>query len=661
MQKLRTVSIPSQDATTVSPGDPCIMVLFGASGDLAKRLLMPALYNLSLDGLLPTQFAVVGTAKDELTTDSFRERMSKDIRTFNTRKDFNEKVWQDLCGRLYYLPADFADAAAFTRLRELVGQLDAQYQAKGNVLFYLAVPPAVFGLISANIGKAGFKDSSPHAPRGEDSGWRRIIVEKPFGTDLHSAVELNRQILSYWDESQVYRVDHYLGKETVQNILAFRFANGMFEPLWNRQYVDHIQFSVSESVSVEGRGGYYDRSGVLRDMIQNHMLQMLAYICMEPPGSFAADDIRDEKAKLLKAVRVFTQREVGENAVRGQYGSGKTAGGAEVPDYRLEPNVNPRSSTETYAAMRLFIDNWRWDGVPVYLRSGKALWKRGTEVVVQFKKPPDTLFRGTAVPKLAANRLIFHIQPDQGIESCFQAKTPGPRMQLQPVNMRFNYGDAFHAAPGTGYEVMIFSCMMGDATLFSRTDLVETAWRIAQPFLDAWPNQPAAFPNYSAGTWGPKAASDLIERDGRRWYEIVTREVLERVPLFKGGDPVFLNQISMALKPCVATTGAVIINKGDQGNEMFLICRGEVEVLDGQGKVMTTLREGDIFGEVALLLSEPRTATVRAKTMCDLFVLDKGDFGRILRDQQQFAAAIKKIALERYNRQVAVEQLIGQG
>ena len=350
MQKLRTVSNPSPDAATARPGDPCIMVLFGASGDLAKRLLMPALYNLLLDGLLPAQFALVGIAKDELTTDSFRERMSKDIRTFNTRKDFNDKAWQDLCGRLYYLPGDFADRAAFVRLRELVGQLDAQYQAKGNILFYLAVPPAVFGLISANIGKAGFKDSSPHAPRGEDNGWRRLIVEKPFGTDLHSAEELNRQILSYWDESQIYRVDHYLGKETVQNILAFRFANGMFEPLWNRQYVDHIQFSVSESVSVEGRGGYYDRSGVLRDMIQNHMFQMLAYVCMEPPGSFAADDIRDEKAKLLKAVRVYKEQEVGENAVRGQYGSGKTAGGTLVPDYRQEPDVNQRSNTETYAA-----------------------------------------------------------------------------------------------------------------------------------------------------------------------------------------------------------------------------------------------------------------------------------------------------------------------
>jgi glucose-6-phosphate 1-dehydrogenase len=649
MEKQLTLTAPPLDDATAKPGEPCIMVLFGASGDLSKRLLMPALYNLLLDGLLPAEFALVGIAMDEMTTDSFRERMSRDIVTFNTRKDFDAKAWANLRDRLYYISGKFGDEAAFAHLKELVGKLDTQYRARGNVLFYMATPPSVFGLISANLDKAGFKAGT---------GWKRIIVEKPFGTDLHSARELNREILSYWNESQIYRVDHYLGKETVQNILAFRFANGLFEPLWNKNYVDHMQFTVSESVSVEGRGGYYDHSGVLRDMIQNHMFQMLAYVCMEPPGSFAADDIRDEKAKVLKAVRVYAAKEIQEHSVRGQYGAGKTAGGLLCPDYRQEPNVNPRSATETFAALRLYIDNWRWEGVPIYLRSGKALWKRGTEVVVQFKKPPAALFNGTAVPKLSANRLIFHIQPDQAIESLFQAKTPGPLMQLQPVNMRFNYGEAFRASRGTGYEVMLYSCMMGDATLFSRTDLVETAWRIVQPLMDHWSAQAPDFPNYAAGTWGPKAACDLIERDGRRWFEIVTRESLERVPLFKGGDPMFLNQISMALRPQVVQAGAVIIRKGDPGTEMFLICRGEVEAVDARGKVLSTLREGDIFGEIALILSEPRTATVRAKTMCDLFVLDKSDFCRILRDQQQFAQAVKDIALERYNRKVAVEQLM---
>ena len=343
-----------------APGERCILVIFGAAGDLTKRLLMPALYNLACDGLLPAQFAIVGMARDELTTETFRSRMERDIRTFNTRKDFDAVAWAALASRLHYTPGEFGDPAAFSRLHDLVAQLDAQQQAGGNVLFYLATPPAVFGLISANLDKAGFK----HSP-----GWKRLIVEKPFGVDLPSAQALNRDILSYWQESQVYRIDHYLGKETVQNILAFRFANGMFEPLWNKNQIDHIQLTVSESVSVEGRGGYYDRSGVLRDMIQNHMFQMLAYVCMEPPSSFAADDIRDEKAKLLKAVRVYTPSQARENAVRGQYGAGKKADGAACPAYRHEPDVNPLSNTETFAALRLFIDNWRWDGVPIYPRA----------------------------------------------------------------------------------------------------------------------------------------------------------------------------------------------------------------------------------------------------------------------------------------------------
>ncbi len=444
----------------------------------------------------------------------------------------------------------------------------------------------------------------------------------------------------------------------MQNVLAFRFANEMYEPLWNRKHIDHIQFTVSESVSVEGRGGYYDRSGVLRDMIQNHMLQMLAYVCMEPPASFAADDIRDEKAKLLRAVRLYSPAEALANSVRGQYGPGTKADGQSCPAYRDEPDVDPNSNTETFAAVRLFIDNWRWEGVPIYLRSGKALWKRGTDVVVQFKKAPGSTFRGTAVTKMSANRLIFHIQPDQAIESLFQAKTPGPLMQLQPVNMRFSYGESFRASRGTGYEVMIYSCMVGDATLFSRTDLVETAWRIAQPLLDAWgAHSSQDFPNYAAGSWGPRAAYDLIEHDGRRWFEIVSRETLERVPLFRDGDPLLLSQVSMALRPEAASVGEVIIREGEPGSEMYLICRGEVDVLDAGGHVRATLREGDCFGEVALLLSEPRTATVRARTSCDLFVLEKSDFGRILREHPQFAEAITQIARDRYNKAIEAEAL----
>ncbi|CAN5915091.1 glucose-6-phosphate dehydrogenase [soil metagenome] len=652
METARAVGpLRPQSQVDSTPGDPCILIIFGASGDLTKRLLMPALYNLACDGLLPEQFAVVGIALDELTTDVFRERMSQDIQTFHTRKEFDPGPWEHLCSRLHYIPGNFGDSAAYDRLRELVGRIDAEQGVGGNVLFYMAVPPSLFGLISGHIKQAGFDGPG---------GWRRIIVEKPFGTDLPSARQLNREILSHWNEEQIYRVDHYLGKETVQNVLAFRFANEMFEPLWNRKHIDHIQFTVSEAVSVEGRGGYYDKSGVLRDMIQNHMLQMLAYVCMEPPASFSADDIRNEKAKLLKAVRRYSPEEALLNTVRGQYGPGKKADGATCPAYRDEPDVDPRSNTETFAAVRLFIDNWRWEGVPIYLRSGKALWKRGTEVAVQFNRAPGILFRGGSAtgPRMSANRLIFHIQPDQAIESVFQAKTPGPVMQLQPVNMRFSYGESFRASRGTGYEVMIYSCMMGDATLFSRTDLVESAWSIAQPILEAWATHPAEdFPNYAAGSWGPPSAYDMIEQDGRSWYEAVNREVLQRVPLFQGGDPLLLAQVSMALRPHAVEAGEVIIRQGDPGSEMYLIARGEAEVVVDGGQVVATLREGDCFGEIALLISEKRTATVRALTTCDLFVLDRADLGRILRDHPQFANAITQIARERYNKNIDTKHL----
>ena len=617
------------------------MVIFGASGDLTKRLLVPALYNLACDGLLPDQFAIAGVAMDEFTTESFREKMSHDVRQFSTRKEFDAETWDWLCSRIYYTPGKFDDDAAFARLAELVAQLDQQYQTSGNVLFYMATPPSVFGLISDSLDKAGFKTSS--------DGWKRIIVEKPFGTDLPSALALNREILKYWTEDQIYRIDHYLGKETVQNIIAFRFSNGMFEPLWNRNFVDHIQFSVAEAVGVEGRGAYYDKSGVLRDMMQNHMFQMLAYLCMEPPISFAPEAVRNEKSKVLEAVRIMDADAVRANTVRGQYGPGSTADGKAVPGYREEPSVPPNSNTETFAAVKLFIDNWRWLGVPIYLRSGKRLWKRGTEIVVQLKNPPDVVFRGTPVESLEPNRLIFHIQPDQGIELRFQAKTPGPEMALQSVNMRFDYSQAFTASRAVGYEVLIYNCMNGDATLFSRTDLVETAWRIAQPMLDVWKNEPADFPNYAAGSWGPKPAFELIERDGRKWVELLNRESLARVPLFEGADPVLLASLIMALKPVVFQPGDEVVRRGEIGRELYLISRGEVDVTDATGAVLATLGEGNFFGEISLLTSAPRNATVRAKSHCDLFVLEKSDFARVLRDRPHFLKTIMEIAQGRYN------------
>jgi glucose-6-phosphate 1-dehydrogenase len=645
-------SAPSERTGDAPTGHPCVMVIFGACGDVTKRLMVPAIYNLACDGLLPEEFALVGADILDLDTEKFRARLSDEndgIKKFHTRKQFDPAVWDWLRSRLYYTPAK--DVDGYHKLAALAKDLGERYKTGGNLLFYFAVAPRFFGLISSNLYKTGFH---------EGQGWRRIIVEKPFGTDLESARALNKEILSFWREDQIYRVDHYLGKETVQNILAFRFANGMYEPLWNKNHIDHIQFNVSEAVDVEGRGGYYDSSGVLRDMMQNHMFQMLAYVCMEPPASFEPDAIRNEKAKLLSTVRVYRPDEVASHAVRGQYGPlTDDADKVLQPGYRQEKDVNPNSSTETFAALKLLIDNWRWEGVPIYLRSGKALWKRGTEIVVQFKKAPAVIFHGTPVTRLASNRLVFHIQPTQGIEVLFQAKIPGPTLHLQSVHMKFNYGDSFRASRYTGYEVMVYSCMNGDATLFSRTDLVETAWRIAQPILDYWKSTPATeFPNYTRGSWGPKSASDLIQRDGRRWYEIITPDVLARSELFRGGDEVFLNAVIMALRPKVAAPGEAIITKGETGREMYYIVRGEVEV-DSPGQKIV-LRDGDVVGEIALILSQPRTATVRAKTICDLFVLDKADFARILRDNPQFAERVTEIARKRFNIIVEIEHLTAE-
>jgi glucose-6-phosphate 1-dehydrogenase len=621
--------------------DPCLLVVFGAAGDLTKRLLMPALYNLACAGLLPEHWALLGVSREPMDDDKFRAHLNSDIRRFSTRPTFDEAVWTRLSERLHFLQGDFADAAAFRRLAELTTRLAAQYQIGGNRLYYLATPPVVFGLIAGQLGGVGL--SKP------EQGWARLVVEKPFGNDLKSAAELNRTLLRDWREEQIYRIDHYLGKETVQNLSAFRFANGIFEPLWNKQHVDHIQMNVAETVGVETRGGYYDRTGVLRDMMQNHMFQMLAYLCMEPPSSITPEAVRNEKAKLLDSMRVYTPAEVARNAVRGQYAAGKKADGSAAAGYREEPAVAPASTTETFAALRLFIDNWRWEGVPIYLRSGKSLWKRGTEIVVQFKKAPDVLFRGMGT-KLESNRLIFHIQPDQGIEFRFQAKTPGTSFSLQNVDMRFDYREAFDAPRTTGYEVLFYSCLLGDATLFSRTDLVELAWRIAQPVLDHWAAEPPAdFPNYPAGSWGPKTAYDLLERDGRQWVEVINRSVLERVPLFRDCSPLLLQDLALALKPTVRAAGEYVVRKGEPGAEMYFISRGSAEALDGAGRVLNTLSEGDFFGELSLLFAQPRAATIRTLTYCDLFVLDQADFNKVMKNQPELALAMRDNARKRYH------------
>jgi glucose-6-phosphate 1-dehydrogenase len=635
------MSAPDSRPDAVPPGDPCTLVLFGASGDLARRLLVPAIYNLACDGLLPDQFALVGFAKDELTPGEFRDRLSAAIGEFTTRDVVEAAVWQPLVESVDYLSGDFTDLASYRRLAERIEEARARHGTGPNVLFYLAVPPVLFPVIGEKLAEAGLRDGP---------GWRRLVVEKPFGKDLKSAAELNRRLLAHWDEEQVYRIDHYLGKETVQNLLAFRFSNGIFEPLWNRNHVDHIQFTVSETVGVEGRGGYYDRAGVLRDMIENHMFQMLAYLCMEPPASLRPDAIRNEKAKLLNAVRVYGPEEVRRNAVRGQYGPGVKPDGSPAPGYREEPGVDPQSRTETFAALRLFVDNWRWEGVPIYLRSGKRLWKRGTEIVVQFRKAPEVTFRDTpAAGTLESNRLVFHIQPEQAIELRFHAKSPGPANHLQTVDMRFGYGDAFRAARGTGYETLLYNCLRGDATLYSRADLVESAWRVAQPILDAWSDGPADdLHQYPAGSWGPTAAFDLMARDGRRWVEVFNRTVLERVPFLRGADAVLMHNLALMLKPHACAAGEYLMREGEVGREMYFLCRGRVEVLDGGGGVIATRGEGEALGELALLHRQPRSASVRAATPCDLISLSKRDFDHVLREYPAFAAKVRDEIARRY-------------
>jgi glucose-6-phosphate 1-dehydrogenase len=642
----------SSDTVVYRPADPaqqppapdaaCTLVIFGASGDLTRRLVMPALYNLACDRLLPTPFTVVGVARDELSDDEFRGRLTSAVQHFNTRASFEPAIWDPLAVRMHYTAGDFEAPATYTQLGKLLTRLQSQDGAGRNLLFYLATPPAAFGPISAQLGAAGLCR--------REGVWTRLIIEKPFGHDLASAAALSRELLAHWREEQLYRIDHYLGKETVQNLLAFRFANGAFEALWNRAHIDHIQLTVAETVGVEGRGGYYDRTGVLRDMIQNHLLQMLAYVCMEPPPSFTADAVRNEKARLLAAVRPFTPTDLEQHVVRGQYGPGQKPDGTPVAGYRQEPAVALDSATETFAALRLSIENARWQGVPIYLRSGKALWKRGTEIVVEFKRaaagPFDAVSAGA---QLEANRLIFHIQPDQGIEFRFHAKAPGPKLNLQKVNMRFDYQETFQAARGTGYEVLLHNAMAGDATLFSRTDLVETAWHIVQPILDAWATDaPADFPNYTAGSWGPRAAYELLERDGRCWVEIVNRTVLERVPLFRGADPLFLRNLALMLRPAVAMAGADIVQRGAPGGAMYFICHGQAHALDGGGAVLNVLDAGGFFGELSLLLNRPRTATVRAVTTCDLFMLERSDLEKVLREHPDLGDVLQANACSRY-------------
>ena len=612
---------------------PGVLVILGASGDLTKRLLMPALYNLACEGLLPEAFAVVGMSLTNLTTAEFRERQRREIAAFTTRKTLDDDRWRWLESRLHYSPGDFADPAAYDRLMRLVLEVGRDCGAAGNTLLYLAISPDFFAEVNRRLDAAGFTRMP---------GRKRIIVEKPFGKDLDSAIALNHELLVHWREEEIYRIDHYLGKETVQNLLAFRLANGLFAPLWNARHIDHVQISATETVGVETRGGYYDRTGVVRDMVQNHLLQMLAYVCMEPPSSLDPAVIREEKSRLLGSVRLLSPADVARDCVRGQYGAGVKPDGTPAIAYRQEPHVDPSSNTETFAAITLRIDNDRWAGMPVYLRSGKSLWKRGTEIVVQFRDLEP------AVAAVGPNVLIFHIQPFQGVEIRMQAKRPGPSFRLQPAGMRFDYAETFEATRGTGYEVLLHSALNGDPTLFSRTDFVETAWRIVQPVLDAWRATPADdYPNYAAGTWGPRAANGLLARDGRRWHESLTRDVLARSEFLAAAPTVMLNNLLLAFRPLAVEPGDTIVEQGAAGGEMYFVCRGELEVLGGSNERVGQVREGEFFGEMSVLFDQPRNATVRAVRHCDLLVLDAADFHRIAGDFPQMEAEFRRIAAGR--------------
>jgi len=494
--------------------DPCVMVIFGASGDLTKRKLIPALYNLARDKLLSPHFAIVGFAYAELTSEAFREQLSEDIRRFATGP-VDDQVWQWFRQRIHYVRGSFEDADAYRRLSDTLSQVSAEQGIRANHFYYLAVAPKFFGPIVQQLGAAGLAEE-------HDGQWRRVIIEKPFGRDLESARALNAQIKQVLDERQIYRIDHYLGKETVQNLMVFRFGNGIFEPVWNRRYIDHVQITAAETVGVEQRGGYYDTSGALRDMVPNHLFQLVSLTAMEPPISFRADAVRDEQAKVLHALQVPTPEEVLTKTVRGQYGEGALPD-KRLAGYRSELNIAAESGTETYVALKLMIDNWRWADVPFYLRTGKRMARRVTEIVIQFKRAPFMLFRDTSIASLTQNQLVIRIQPDEGIALRFGAKVPGPIMRQGPVEMDFSYADHFGSTPATGYERLLYDCMAGDQTLFQRADMVEAGWRVISPLLDVWKAlPPRAFPNYPAASWGPRDADELLERDGRAWRRVET-------------------------------------------------------------------------------------------------------------------------------------------
>jgi glucose-6-phosphate 1-dehydrogenase len=488
---------------------PCVFVLFGAAGDLTKRKLAPALFNLGKARLLPDNFAVIGVSVDDLSLEGFRSQVT----SFLPAETESAEALEWFRKRLFYERGDFADPNTFTKLRERLAAIDGEYHTEGNYLFYLATAPRFFSQIVQQLGAAGLS-------RQEKGRWRRVVIEKPFGQDLDSAQALNREIKTVLQETQIYRIDHYLGKETVQNIMVFRFDNAIFEPIWNRRYIDHVQITNAETVGVEQRGGYFDTAGTLRDMVPNHVMQLLSLTAMESPVSFQADAVRNEQAKVLHSIQPLSSDDVLRRGVRGQYGAG-LLDGKTVSAYRAEPGVAAESRTETYVALKLNIDNWRWAGVPFYFRTGKRLTQRHTEIAIQFKRTPFQLFRKAPFHKLHTNTLVIQVQPVEAISLSFGAKIPGPLLRVGSVDMSFEYSKYFGADAYTGYEVLLYDCMIGDATLFQRADMVEAGWKVIDPVMDVWRAlPPRKFPNYASGSWGPAEADQLLQADGRQWRRI---------------------------------------------------------------------------------------------------------------------------------------------
>jgi glucose-6-phosphate 1-dehydrogenase len=491
--------------------EPCSVVFFGASGDLFKRMLLPAMYNLRLTDIMPNDFAIIGYSRTAFTDDAFRDYCKQSVDQFSRSGAAKDPLWSDFAQRLSYIGGEFDDVTDYEQLKAKLAENDEKLGTKGNVLYYLSTPPQVFPLIIEHLAKAGLD------PKSNTKGWTRIIVEKPFGTDLQSAQALQAEVEKVFDESQVYRIDHYLGKEPVQDIMALRFANMIFEPIWDRRYIDSVQITAAETLGVELRGGYYDNAGALRDMIQNHVMNLLALVAMEPPVNSDADSIRNEKFKVLSAIRPIADDQVFEAAARGQYGPG-TVDGKQVPGYREEQDVDPNSNTETFAAVKLHIDNWRWAGVPIYLRSGKRLARKVSEIAVRFKPIPHRLF-GEKSDTIDPNFLVMKIQPDEGVTLRFNAKVPGPKNHIRGVNMDFNYGTGFGVESAPAYERLIADAVRGDATLFTRWDAVQRAWEIVMPILSTWQNtKDRTFPNYPSGSQGPETADKLA--DGQAWRRI---------------------------------------------------------------------------------------------------------------------------------------------